>query len=138
MIRPSPLFQFFVSFFLSISTISINNTVHAYSTKLNDQQTFLSIRTYITGDPSGVLSSWHFCQWKGITCSRKWQRVTSLDLSSQQLDGTLSPPIGNLSFLGAINLNINNFRGYIPPGLDQLFRLQYLTLKPISFNLLFQ
>ncbi|KAM3733581.1 hypothetical protein ACB098_11G147100 [Castanea mollissima] len=35
------------------------------------------------------MSSWndsiHFCQWKGVSCGRRHQRVTVLNLQSQKL-----------------------------------------------------
>uniref|UniRef100_A0A6N2NK50 Reverse transcriptase Ty1/copia-type domain-containing protein n=1 Tax=Salix viminalis TaxID=40686 RepID=A0A6N2NK50_SALVM len=40
----------------------------------------------ITDDPFGALNSWnesfHFCEWSGVTCGRRHQRVVELDLHS--------------------------------------------------------
>ncbi|XP_017214981.1 probable LRR receptor-like serine/threonine-protein kinase At3g47570 isoform X2 [Daucus carota subsp. sativus] len=92
----------------------------------------------ITNDPLSVLSSWnnsiHFCHWNGIRCSRRRQRVTALNLTSQHLGGKLSPHIGNLSFLREIYLSENNFHGSIPNEIGWLFRLQYLDLGSNSFQ----
>ncbi|WOG91023.1 hypothetical protein DCAR_0310271 [Daucus carota subsp. sativus] len=103
-----------------------------------DQQALLFIKDSITSDPLGVLSSWnnsiHFCHWKGVTCSPTRQRVTSLNLSSQHLAGTLSPHIGNLSFLRNITLSQNDFRGSIPNEIGRLFRLQSLSLLSNFFQ----
>ncbi|CAN1321048.1 Putative receptor-like protein kinase At3g47110 [Linum perenne] len=44
-------------------------------------------------------SSTHFCQWKGVSCAATHARVTALELQSQELSGSISPHIGNLSFL---------------------------------------
>ncbi|OWM83850.1 hypothetical protein CDL15_Pgr004281 [Punica granatum] len=89
-------------------------------------------------DPLGVLSSWnsthHFCQWHGVTCWRRHQRVTVLNLQSQMLLGTLSPHIGNLSFLRVLNLQNNSFRSRIPPEVGHLSRLQFLSLNNNSLN----
>ncbi|KAL8112597.1 hypothetical protein AgCh_020064 [Apium graveolens] len=116
---------------------TINNTSFAYSSNVTDKNALLSVKASIT-DPVGALSSWnhssHFCLWKGVTCSRRHQRVSALDLSSQKLDGTLSPHIGNLSFLREINFDKNNFRGSIPGEIGKLFRLQYLNLGTNSFE----
>jgi hypothetical protein len=50
--------------------------------------------------------------------------VVALDLSSQGLDGTISPAIGNLTFLRSLNLSFNGLRGEIPPSIGSLRRLQ--------------
>ncbi|KAM7466091.1 hypothetical protein LguiB_013653 [Lonicera macranthoides] len=90
-------------------------------------------------DPHGALSSWnnttHYCLWHGISCSRKHRhRVVALKLASQGLVGSLSPHIGNLSFLKTINLEDNSFIGEIPQSLGRLFRLQVLNFSNNSFN----
>ncbi|XP_074352040.1 LRR receptor-like serine/threonine-protein kinase EFR [Apium graveolens] len=129
---------FFSLIFLTTLTISLSNTVYAYSSNVTDQQALLSVRASITGDPLGVLSSWnhsvHFCHWKGVTCSRRRQRVIAIDLSSLQLEGTLSSHIGNLSLLKAIYLDKNNFRGSVPGDIGKLFHLKYLHLGSNFFH----
>ncbi|KAL5719914.1 non-specific serine/threonine protein kinase [Ranunculus cassubicifolius] len=83
-------------------------------------------------DPSQVLTSWnessHFCQWEGVICGHKHQRVTKLDLRSRGLVGSISPHIGNLSFLRVLDLRNNSFQGEIPANVDQLSRLEALIL----------
>ncbi|KAH9717376.1 putative receptor-like protein kinase [Citrus sinensis] len=69
-------------------------------------------------DPLGVTSSWNnsinLCQWTGVTCGHRRQRVTGLDLRQQSVGGVLSPFVGNLSFPRSINLPNKSFRGEIP------------------------
>uniref|UniRef100_A0A2N9I386 non-specific serine/threonine protein kinase n=1 Tax=Fagus sylvatica TaxID=28930 RepID=A0A2N9I386_FAGSY len=47
-----------------------------------DRLALLEFKAKITLDPFGVMSSWndsiHFCQWRGVTCGRRHQRVTVL------------------------------------------------------------
>ncbi|XP_074285819.1 uncharacterized protein LOC141611228 isoform X2 [Silene latifolia] len=62
------------------------------------------------------------------------QRVSELNLSSSQLSGSVSPYIGNLSFLRALNLRNNKFSGIIPPEIGHLHRLKYLLLANNSFE----
>ncbi|KAK3430306.1 hypothetical protein EUGRSUZ_E01837, partial [Eucalyptus grandis] len=92
----------------------------------------LQFKAGIIRDPFGVLNSWNnsigFCQWYGVTCSRRHQRVTILDLSSQRLLGSISPHIGNLSFIRELLLQNNSFNGEIPPQIGQLRRLRILGL----------
>ncbi|XXG46726.1 hypothetical protein AAC387_Pa02g1500 [Persea americana] len=103
-----------------------------------DRVALLAIKDQITSDPLGALSSWngtlHFCMWPGVACSTRHQRVVILDLSSLQLEGSLSPYIGNLSFLRSIRFANNSFHGEIPQEINRLFRLQYLSLSNNSFQ----
>ncbi|KAI4328594.1 hypothetical protein L6164_020934 [Bauhinia variegata] len=106
-------------------------TVHGGGNE-TDQLALLEFKKKISNDPLGIMSSWnlsyHFCQWRGITCGKLHQRVTILNLSSQRLQGSISPYIGNLTFLQRLNLNNNSFNGEIPPQIGNLRRLQVLRL----------
>ncbi|CAL5420305.1 unnamed protein product [Camellia sinensis] len=97
-----------------------------------DYLALLSIKAQITNDPMLVTSSWndslHFCLWEGVLCGRRHQRVTGLSLESRNLGGSLSPSIGNLSFLRIVDLSSNNFQGEIPHEMGRVFRLQVLNL----------
>ncbi|XP_039170661.1 probable LRR receptor-like serine/threonine-protein kinase At3g47570 [Eucalyptus grandis] len=106
------------------------------TTNETDRVALLAFKASITGDPFGVLNSWNnsigFCQWYGITCSRRHWRVTALDLSSQGLFGSISPHIGNLSFLREMWLINNSLHHEIPPQVGQLRRLRHLRLDDNS------
>ncbi|KAJ9174642.1 hypothetical protein P3X46_013265 [Hevea brasiliensis] len=97
-----------------------------------DHLALLEFKAKIVHDPQNVMSSWndsaHFCNWEGVTCGRKHKRVTKLNLQSQGLVGSLSPYIGNLSFLREIRLRNNTLSGKIPAEFGHLFRLQVLEL----------
>ncbi|PIA36984.1 hypothetical protein AQUCO_03100020v1, partial [Aquilegia coerulea] len=101
-----------------------------------DRLALLAFKSQINQHP--VLSSWndsnHFCEWEGVTCSHRHQRVTILNLTSKGLIGTISPHVGNLSFLRTIVLRNNDFQGHIPQEFGQLFRLEKLD---VGFNSLF-
>ncbi|XP_050112716.1 probable LRR receptor-like serine/threonine-protein kinase At3g47570 isoform X2 [Malus sylvestris] len=106
-----------------------------------DRLALLAIKAQIKQDLHNynVMSSWnestHFCMWHGVTCSRRHrQRVTNLDLQSQNLVGKLSPNIGNLSFLRELWLQNNSFGHEIPPQIGNLRRLQVLRLDVNSFS----
>ncbi|XP_028115648.1 probable LRR receptor-like serine/threonine-protein kinase At1g63430 [Camellia sinensis] len=96
-------------------------------TNETDHQTLLAIKDLIQGDPLGALSSWnhsiHFCNWQGVSCGRRHQRVALLNLSSLALVGSVSPQIGNLTFIRRVDLGNNSFHGEIPQELGKLFRL---------------
>ncbi|XP_058109239.1 probable LRR receptor-like serine/threonine-protein kinase At3g47570 [Magnolia sinica] len=104
-----------------------------------DRLALLAFKDGISEDPLRVMSSWnhslHFCQWEGVTCSRRHhQRVTILNLRGHSLVGHLSPHIGNLSFLRRIDLSTNKFQGQIPQEIGRLFRLQILNLTDNSLQ----
>ncbi|GKV22649.1 hypothetical protein SLEP1_g32500 [Rubroshorea leprosula] len=105
---------------------------------VTDHLALIAFKSKISNDPQGILKSWnesiHFCRWTGITCSHRRDRVTTLNLSSRDLVGSLSPSIGNLSFLREIRLSNNIFHGDIPPEIGRLFRLKLLHLSYNSFE----
>ncbi|KAL5712172.1 hypothetical protein ACHQM5_014371 [Ranunculus cassubicifolius] len=84
------------------------------------------------------MSSWndsiHFCKWEGVLCSNRNQRVIALNLKSQKLMGTISPFIGNLSFLTSINLQNNSLQGQLPQEVGRLLRLQEFGVRNNSFS----
>ena len=92
----------------------------------------LKLKESIANDPNGVLNSLNnsiqFCNWYGITCGHHHQRVIALKLKGHKLRGIITPYIGNLTFLRAINLRIN-FYGEIPKEVGQLFRLRHINLS---------
>ncbi|CAI0547186.1 unnamed protein product, partial [Linum tenue] len=107
------------------------------STNETDRLALLEFRKGIVSDPHGVFRSWndsvHFCNWVGVSCNGK-QRVVSLAIPQQNLVGTLSPYIGNLSFLRAISLDNNTFHGEIPVEISNLLRLQDLNISRNSLS----
>ncbi|CAL5376497.1 unnamed protein product [Camellia sinensis] len=107
-------------------------------TNQTDHQALLAIKDLIKGDPLGALSSWnhsiHFCNWQGVSCGHRHQRVTVLNISSLALVGSVSSQIGNLTFLRRIDLGNNSFHGEILQELGKLFRLQHLLLLNNSFQ----
>ncbi|XP_030929087.1 putative receptor-like protein kinase At3g47110 [Quercus lobata] len=115
---------------LCLQPVAITATAPTNET---DRLALLKFKELIPHDPYKILSSWngsmHFCNWHGITCGRRHQRVTGLDLQGYNLGGSMSPAIGNLSFLRFINLQNNSFYGKIPQEFGHLFRLQRLYLN---------
>ena len=121
-----PIFLLFLS--LSISKFSLATTLSNETDKL----ALLEFKSHIDS-PLNVLASWndsfHFCHWVGVTCGNKHQRVIGLDLKNNKLVGTISPHIGNLSFLRSLNLASNSFHGGIPSEVGYLTRLRNLNLS---------
>ncbi|KAL7176488.1 hypothetical protein ACSBR2_029924 [Camellia fascicularis] len=116
----------------SISSIAITNLT-------TDQSALLSFKSYITLDPYNVLAdNWSIstsvCNWVGITCGVLHQRVTSLNLSDMALTGSLSPHLGNLSFLSSLDISFNDFHGQIPEDLSRLRRLKQVNFEYNNFT----
>ncbi|KAL3719817.1 hypothetical protein ACJRO7_004748 [Eucalyptus globulus] len=107
-------------------------------TNKTDRDALLQFKDKISDDPFGVFSTWndsiHFCQWQGITCGHRHPRITQLILRSMKLVGSLSPFIGNMSFLQKLDIQNNSFVGEIPPEIGKLYRLKYLDLSNNSFS----
>lgn len=103
-----------------------------------DKLALLEIKKQITDDPFGALSTWnnslHFCRWEGVACGRRHQRVVALDLRSQNLEGTISPHIGNLTFLRGILLGDNRLTGEVPEQIGRLYRLRVLSFSQNSLK----
>lgn len=88
-------------------------------------------------DPHGVLENWDAdavdpCSWTMVTCSGE-SLVVGLGTPSQNLSGTLSPSIGNLTNLQIVLLQNNNITGGIPEEIGKLKKLQTLDLSDNHF-----
>ncbi|KAL2513429.1 LRR receptor-like serine/threonine-protein kinase FLS2 [Abeliophyllum distichum] len=130
-------------FFITVSVLSINclavcsaRIVHNLTT---DQEALVAFKTRIISDPNNILANkWltntSICNWIGVSCSRKWQRVTALDFSNFGFSGTIAPHLGNLSFLGYLNISSNNFTGIIPLELSHLRRLKEIDMGSNNFT----
>ncbi|KAK8588653.1 hypothetical protein V6N12_023077 [Hibiscus sabdariffa] len=89
-------------------------------------------------DPRGVLDNWDAdavdpCSWAMVTCSAE-SLVIGLGIPSQNLSGSLSPSIGNLTNLRIVLLQNNNITGSIPSELGKLSNIQTLDLSDNSFT----
>ncbi|KAK3212184.1 hypothetical protein Dsin_016890 [Dipteronia sinensis] len=93
---------------------------------------------YSLRDPHGVLDNWDGdavdpCSWTMVTCSPE-SLVIGLGTPSQNLSGTLSPSIGNLTNLQIVLLQNNNITGPIPSEIGRLSKLQTLDLSNNLFT----
>jgi LRR receptor-like serine/threonine-protein kinase FLS2 len=104
------------------------------STNFTDQSALIPFKSKLTSGPNQTVlaGNWStttsFCNWIGVSCSRRRQRVTALKLSYMSLQGTISPHIGNISFLVSLNLRNNRFVGSLPHEISRLHRLRILIL----------
>ncbi|CAA0828332.1 Protein NSP-INTERACTING KINASE 1 [Striga hermonthica] len=89
-------------------------------------------------DPHGVLDNWDAnavdpCSWAMITCSSD-NVVSGIGAPSQNLSGSLSPSIGNLTNLQFILLQNNNITGTIPASIGNLVNLKTIDLSDNLFT----
>ncbi|KAB2083988.1 hypothetical protein ES319_A05G304400v1 [Gossypium barbadense] len=101
-----------------------------------DQSVLLEFKHQIN-DPYGILidnwtTSHSFCNWIGVTCGARHNRIVALNLPNMNLTGTIPPELGNLSFLASLNLSGNGFHGDLPGELGHLSRLKLVDLNQVS------
>ncbi|KAL2524324.1 LRR receptor-like serine/threonine-protein kinase FLS2 [Abeliophyllum distichum] len=91
-----------------------------------------AFKNTITNDPFGALVDWndanHHCNWSGIECDTSSGHAISISLVDKQLEGAISPFLGNLSSLQVLDLTLNSFTGKIPPQLGSCTQLTQLVL----------
>lgn len=77
-------------------------------------------------DTTKALSDWH-----GVTTQfiNGEIRVTDIILESNNMDGSIPPEIGDLTFLQTLNLQVNNITGEIPSEIGNLNNLTFLRLN---------
>ncbi|XP_030951149.1 LRR receptor-like serine/threonine-protein kinase ERECTA isoform X2 [Quercus lobata] len=102
----------------------------------DDGATLLEIKKSFR-DVDNVLYDWtdspssDYCVWRGVTCDNVTFNVVALNLSGLNLDGEISPAIGELKFLLTIDLRLNRLSGQIPDEIGDCSSLKSLDL---SFN----
>ncbi|KAK4761140.1 hypothetical protein SAY87_006033 [Trapa incisa] len=104
----------------------------------NDGATLLEMKKSFR-DVDNILYDWtdspsDYCVWRGIICDNVTFSVVSLNLSGLNLDGELSPAIGNLKSLLQVDLSQNQLKGQIP---DEIGDCSSLTSLDLSFNSLY-
>ncbi|KAL2490822.1 LRR receptor-like serine/threonine-protein kinase EFR [Abeliophyllum distichum] len=104
-----------------------------------DEYALLAFKYQITSDPNKILSkNWSqgtsFCNWIGITCGTRHQRVRGLNLANMGLGGTIAKEIGGLSFLRSLVISNNNFRGFIPDEMGKLSQLREIEMQYNELN----
>lgn len=117
---------------LTARPASSSSSIDRYE-KHHDREALLALKEALIGS-SGLLSSWNssssdVCRWAGVTCSRRHAgRVVALSLRQRNLGGSISPAIGNLTFLRSLDLFDNMLSGEIPRTMTRLRRLSFLEL----------
>ncbi|KAG4161216.1 hypothetical protein ERO13_D01G042742v2 [Gossypium hirsutum] len=120
------LLHFVVSF--STKTTDINT----------DRSTLLALKAHVSDPRNFLTTNWSvdisICNWVGVTCESRNQRVIALDLFNMSLSGTIPPDMGNLSFLTRLNIGYNNFHDLLPVQLTNLYRLKFISMSDNNFH----
>lgn len=121
--------RLFFTCIVLLPCISLVSSTH----NKTDQLALLAFKAAIAEDPFRALNSWNHttdhCRWHGVTCGRLHRRVTRLNLQALKLLGSISPHIGNLSFLRILMLDDNSFHHEIPQEVSLLHKLRVLGLS---------
>ncbi|CAK9182865.1 unnamed protein product [Ilex paraguariensis] len=108
------------------------------ATLSTDREALLSFKSRVSMEQPNVLSTWEPnsspCNWTGVVCNELGQRVVELDLSDMGITGSISPHIGNLSFLRSLQLQHNRFKGTLSDQLGNLFRLRIMNTSSNSIE----
>ncbi|PQP96025.1 putative LRR receptor-like serine/threonine-protein kinase [Prunus yedoensis var. nudiflora] len=95
-----------------------------------DKEALLSFKSGVSLPPSFWDQNSSPCtNWTGVVCNKLGNRVVALHLSGLGLTGSITPHIGNLSFLRSLQLQNNKLTGNIPSQILHLFRLTSLNLS---------
>lgn len=111
-----------------------------FASPLNDEGKALMAIKAAFSNVANVLLDWNddrdgdFCSWRGVVCDNVSLSVASLNLSSLNLGGEISPAIGDLRNLQSVDLQGNALTGQIPDEIGNCASLMHLDL---SDNLLF-
>lgn len=130
-------FRYYFLLTISLIFIHFSSFSVSYEPRNQEVEALMSIRRTLN-DPHGVLNNWDEdsvdpCGWSMITCSPD-NLVIGLGAPSQNLSGTLSERIGNLTNLRQVLLQNNNISGRIPLELGLLSKLQTLDLSNNLFS----
>ncbi|EEF41588.1 ATP binding protein, putative [Ricinus communis] len=113
--------------------------VGSLTPSLNDDVLGLIVFKADLQDPKGKLSSWNQdddtpCNWVGVKCNPRSNRVTELTLDDFSLSGRIGRGLLQLQFLHKLSLARNNLSGNISPNLARLANLRIIDLSENSLS----
>ncbi|XVF83932.1 hypothetical protein PTKIN_Ptkin16aG0534000 [Pterospermum kingtungense] len=127
--------QWILQLCIVILTLSLGPAFAMALENETDRLALLALKDQLVGASPGAgpLNSWndsvHFCDWQGVRCGRRHQRVRALNLVGLKLAGSISTLIANLTFLREVDFSDNILKGNIPIEFGHLRRLRYLNLS---------
>ncbi|KAL3521317.1 hypothetical protein ACH5RR_019466 [Cinchona calisaya] len=108
--------------------------VNGLNPSLNDDVLGLIVFKADVQDPHGKLASWNEeddspCNWDGVKCNPRSNRVSELVLDGFSLSGKLGRGLLQLKFLRRLSLAKNNLTGSLSLNLSQLSNLRTVDLS---------
>ncbi|KAF8032602.1 hypothetical protein BT93_D1500 [Corymbia citriodora subsp. variegata] len=100
----------------------------------DDGATLLEVKKSFR-DVDNVLYDWtdspssDYCVWRGVSCDNVTFNVVALNLTGLNLDGEISPSIGDLKGLQSLDLSRNRLTGQIPDEIGDCSSLRNLDLS---------
>ncbi|XVF81980.1 hypothetical protein PTKIN_Ptkin16aG0006200 [Pterospermum kingtungense] len=127
-----------LSFFLVLLVVA-SSPVSSLSPSLNDDVLGLIVFKADLHDPNQKLSSWNEdddtpCNWIGVKCNPRLNRVTELNLDGFSLSGRIGHGLLRLTFLRKLSIAKNNLSGSISPNLAKLQSLRSIDLSENSLS----
>lgn len=113
--------------------------VESLNPSLNDDVLGLIVFKADIQDPNSKLASWNEdddspCNWVGVKCNPRSNRVTDLVLDGFSLSGKIGRGLLQLQFLRKLSLAKNNITGSIGPNLARLQNLRFIDLSENSLS----
>ncbi|KAJ0702998.1 putative protein kinase RLK-Pelle-LRR-IX family [Helianthus annuus] len=102
------------------------------TTTADDSTVMSTFQTTLSPPPTSWKTSTDFCTWEGIKCDNS-NRVTSINLLSQSLTGSLPPTLNQLTQLKTLSLQKNSLSGDLPT-LSNLTLLTEVYLDSNNFT----
>ncbi|CAK9323419.1 unnamed protein product [Citrullus colocynthis] len=129
------LFKLFLILVLALAPASVS----ALDTVFNDDVLGLIVFKAGLQDPMGKLVTWNEddetpCNWFGVKCNPKTNRVSELVLDGFSLSGHIDRGLLRLQFLQILSLANNNFTGTINSALSHLVNLQFIDFSDNSLS----
>ena len=129
----------------SMSPTSCQVLLNTYNCVNSDCRTLRTIFESMNGCEWTIRTNWlmndDYCTWYGVTCTSsvlnsQGYEITELNLSRNNMHGTIPSTISRLWHLDSIDLSYNYLTGTIPTSLGTLPSLQVLHLLSNSYNTL--
>ncbi|KAI3840256.1 hypothetical protein MKX03_021671 [Papaver bracteatum] len=129
-------------FLLFLAATTLTSPSHGDLGKCHpsDFKALMKMKNYITMSQDEDQNSAWFqntdcCDWEGIQCDSKTNRIVGIDLYVGKISGQIPPSVGDLSHLKALSIRyFYNITGSIPQSITKLKHLQVLDLDHLSLS----
>ncbi|KAL3506500.1 hypothetical protein ACH5RR_031882 [Cinchona calisaya] len=103
-----------------------------YLTTADDAAVMSKLLSALSPTPLGWDNKTPFCKWTNVNCDSTNKFVTSINLDSQSISGTLPPELNQLSSLKSLSLQKNSFSGAIPSFANTTLQKIFLDFNSFS------